>query len=241
MKILILSILSIFASVNICGQKIGEKVITTLKLKSYSCGDGCYYEFVDAKTKKQYIFARLNQFDNNVKGQWKLAIDEIEENCNGNDDCKFDNQIYSAIIIYKNVDEYQWTGEEWIKTGKKEKAWVITNLSKLKIAAKYSFKINKVGEDEVDIYISNGKNEILILEKEYCLNGDVDNLLKDKNRLAECNYRDLQFFHYLWAIKKGQEIYVYHLHSHHSRGDTTKLIAKIDKNFKLIYMKHYLE
>jgi hypothetical protein len=115
---------------NSFSQKIGEVKKLTLQLKSYSCGDGCYYEFIDMKTQKKYSFATTNQFDNTTKSKWKTAINEIETKCDGEDNCPLVDKTYTTTLVYKSVPQYDWDGEVWKKTKKKENKWVIASCAK---------------------------------------------------------------------------------------------------------------
>jgi hypothetical protein len=70
------------------------------------------------------------EFDMN-EISYKVAKDEIDRTCNDEGNCKMAGVKYNATLQYKLVDIYDWNGEEALKTGKKEKRWILTKLTKV--------------------------------------------------------------------------------------------------------------
>jgi hypothetical protein len=98
-----------------------------LEFLSLSIGDLAHYTFKDLNSGKEIEV----EFDKNDSG-FRLAKEEIDKYCDGEGDgiCKVSGQKYDAVMQYKLVDIYDWNGEEPIKSGKKEKRWILIKLFK---------------------------------------------------------------------------------------------------------------
>ena len=102
--------------------------IKTIKLKFlyYEFGDLAHYIFKDIETGEEIDI----KFDYNQTG-YQTAKDEIDRYCEVEGDCKMAGVNYIATLQYKFVDTYECC-DELVKTGKKEKRWVLTKLNKVK-------------------------------------------------------------------------------------------------------------
>jgi hypothetical protein len=105
-----------------------KSTIKTIKLKFlyYEFGDLAHYIFKDIETGEEIDI----KFDYNQTG-YQTAKDEIDRYCEVEGDCKMAGVNYIATLQYKFVDTYECC-DELVKTGKKEKRWVLTKLNKVK-------------------------------------------------------------------------------------------------------------
>ena len=104
-----------------------KSAVKSVKLKfiMYEFGDLAHYIFKDIETGEEMDV----KFDDNQTGYQK-AKDEIDRYCEVEGNCKMTGVDYIATLQYKLVDIYECC-EESVKTGKKEKRWVLTKLNKL--------------------------------------------------------------------------------------------------------------
>jgi hypothetical protein len=96
-----------------------------LQFVALSFGDLPHYTFKNITTGKEIEV----EFDKNDAG-YKKAKTEIDDNCLENNNCSLIGKKYTAIIQYKLMDVYKWNGEVLVKTGRKQKRWVVTTLIK---------------------------------------------------------------------------------------------------------------
>ena len=107
-------------------QKLGEKKTLTLKLISYECGDNCYISFKDVEKGSEYDFHNVDKKikDNNI-------IDKIQEEYYASEETgsfKSIGKIYTAIVEYKLIQDYEETEYGPKYKGKKIKKWMIISL-----------------------------------------------------------------------------------------------------------------
>ncbi len=107
-------------------QKLGEKKTLTLKLISYECGDNCYISFKDVEKGSEYNFHNVDDKikDNNI-------IDKIEGEYYASMETgsfKSIGKLYTAVVEYKLIQDFEETPEGPIKKGKKIKKWMIISL-----------------------------------------------------------------------------------------------------------------
>jgi len=119
-------------AINISAQKLNSVKSTTFEFISYSCGDGCYYEFTDLSTNEP--FYSLFEFEFELNKNDNVFLREIYEKCGGEEqDCELIGQLYEVVLTYKKMPVYKYDGEgEFIKTKKKENKWVVTSFKKKK-------------------------------------------------------------------------------------------------------------
>jgi len=136
MKKIALLILFIGILTNVQGQsnKLQTRKIQQMKLIRYFDADGePIIDLIALSTKKEH---QIN-INEKVELGNQTALNEIYKSCtddNGSSktDCKLIGQIYSCTFDYKLVDIYNFTEEEeFVKTGKKRKEWVITKLIRM--------------------------------------------------------------------------------------------------------------
>lgn len=125
----ILSLIVILIASSGFSQNLGEKKTLTLKLMSYECVDNCYISFKDINKGSLYDFHNIDDKinDNNI-------ISEIEGeyyDSNQSDNFKSIGKLYTAVVEFKIVKEYEETPEGPKITGKKIKKWTIISLRKL--------------------------------------------------------------------------------------------------------------
>lgn len=108
-------------------QKLGEKKTLTLKLISYECGDNCYISFKDVEKGSEYDFHNVDKKikDNNI-------IDKIQEEYYVAEDTggsfKSIGKLYTAVVEYKLIQDYEETEYGPKYKGKKIKKWMIISL-----------------------------------------------------------------------------------------------------------------
>ncbi len=108
-------------------QKLGEKKTLTLKLISYECGDNCYISFKDVEKGSEYDFHNVDKKikDNNI-------IDKIQEEYYVAEDTggsfKSIGKLYTAVVEYKLIQDYEETENGPKYKGKKIKKWMIISL-----------------------------------------------------------------------------------------------------------------
>ena len=110
-------------------QKLAEKKTLTLKLVSYECGDNCYISFKDIIKGSEYDFHNIDDKinDNNI-------INKIQEEYYASDQSsnfKSIGNLFTAVVEYKIVKEFEETEYGPRPTGKKLKKWMIISLKKL--------------------------------------------------------------------------------------------------------------
>lgn len=115
-------------------SKLQSRKIQQMKMLRYNDADGePIIDLIDLSTKKEHQITIIEKLE--IGNQ--TALNEIYESCtddNGNSktDCKLLGQIYSCTFDYKLVDIFNFTEEEeFVKTGKKRKEWVITKLTRV--------------------------------------------------------------------------------------------------------------
>jgi hypothetical protein len=114
---------------NAFGQTPGTKKIVELRLNSYECGDFCYVELEDIKTKVVYGY---NNVDEKTKGVG--ILEQIQQAYNDNQSILPRNMVgsrYTAMLEYRKTDviEYFVDGDSR-KSGRKELRWMINDLRK---------------------------------------------------------------------------------------------------------------
>ena len=107
-------------------QKLGEKKTLTLKLISYECGDNCYISFKDVEKGSEYDFHNVDKKikDNNI-------IDKIQEEYYASEETgsfKSIGKLYTAVVEYKLIQDYEETEYGPKYKGKKIKKWMIISL-----------------------------------------------------------------------------------------------------------------
>ena len=108
-------------------QKLGEKKTLTLKLISYECVDNCYISFKDVEKGSEYDFHNVDKKikDNNI-------IDKIQEEYYVAEDTggsfKSIGKLYTAVVEYKLIQDYEETENGPKYKGKKIKKWMIISL-----------------------------------------------------------------------------------------------------------------
>jgi hypothetical protein len=108
-------------------QKLGEKKTLTLKLISYGCGDNCNISFKDVEKGNEYDFHNVDKKikDNNI-------IDKIQEEYYVAEDTggsfKSIGKLYTAVVEYKLIQDYEETENGPKYKGKKIKKWMIISL-----------------------------------------------------------------------------------------------------------------
>jgi len=105
-------------------EKSTVKTVKLIFLK-YEFGDLAHYIFKDIETGEEMEI----KFDDNQTG-YQTARDEIDRTCDDQGNCKMSGVDYMATLQYKLVDTYECCDES-VKTGKKEKRWVLSKLNKL--------------------------------------------------------------------------------------------------------------
>ncbi len=125
----IVSIIFILITSSAFSQKLGEKKTLTLKLMSYECADNCYISFKDIVKGSEYDFHNIDDKinDNNI-------INKIQDEYYASDQStnfKSIGNLYTAIVEYKIVKEFEETEYGPKPTGKKIKKWMITSLKKI--------------------------------------------------------------------------------------------------------------
>ncbi len=125
MKLILIIAVQIFC----ISQNIAQTKTITVKLQSFSTGDGWYFTFTDVKTNKDYDFNSMQCLNQSTRKKWANAYFEISEKCENNK-CDLIGKLYKVTIEYKLVNEVGWNGEVWKKLKKKEKLWVINSLIK---------------------------------------------------------------------------------------------------------------
>lgn len=125
----ILSLIVILIASSGFSQNIGEKKTLTLKLMSYECVDNCYISFKDINKGSLYDFHNIDDKinDNNIISK----IQEEYYDSNQSDNFKSIGKLYTALVEFKIVKEYEETSEGPKITGKKIKKWTIISLRKL--------------------------------------------------------------------------------------------------------------
>jgi hypothetical protein len=132
-----------------------------LEFVSYSFGDLPHYTFKDLNTGKEMEV----EFDDNESG-YKSAKFEIDRTCSDEGNCKMSGVNYDATLLFKLVDIYDWNGEEAVKTGKKEKRWILTKLIKSKIAVTTNSKLPFVGKKNFNIDGGSGTSMEISISKD---------------------------------------------------------------------------
>ena len=107
-------------------QKLGEKKTLTLKLISYGCGDNCNISFKDVEKGSEYDFHNVDKKikDNNI-------IDKIQEEYYAAEETgsfKSIGKLYTAVVEYKLIQDYEETENGPKYKGKKIKKWMIISL-----------------------------------------------------------------------------------------------------------------
>ena len=125
----ILSLIVILIASSGFSQNLGEKKTLTLKLMNYECVDNCYISFKDINKGSLYDFHNI---DNKINDNNIISIIEEEYYAsNQSDNFKSIGNLYTAIVEFKIVKDYEETPEGPRLTGKKIKKWMIISLRKL--------------------------------------------------------------------------------------------------------------
>ena len=125
----IASLIVILITVSAFSQKLAEKKILTLKLVSYECGDNCYITFKDIVKGSEYDFHNIDDKinDNNI-------LNKIQEEYYASDQSsnfKLIGNLFTAVVEYKIVKEFEESEYGPRPTGKKIKKWMIISLKNL--------------------------------------------------------------------------------------------------------------
>ena len=128
MKNILVLFISVLITSSAFSQKLGDKKTLTLKLMSYECGDNCYISFKDIQKGSEYDFHNIDDKinDNNI-------IAKIQDEYYASDQSnnfKLIGKLYTAVVEYKTVKEFEETEYGPRPTGKKSKKWMIISLKK---------------------------------------------------------------------------------------------------------------
>ena len=122
----IVSLILILITSYAYSQKLGEKKTLTLKLISYECVDNCYISFKDVEKGSEYDFHNVDKKikDNNI-------IDKIQEEYYASEETgsfKSIGKLYTVVVEYKLIQDYEETEYGPKYKGKKIKKWMIISL-----------------------------------------------------------------------------------------------------------------